>query len=357
MRPDDIQKLLGGYATGTLTEAEQQALFAAALEDQALFDTLAREESLRDLLRDPAAKAELLASLDERPRRWAWWWRPAAALAMAGVAAIAVVIVRQRAPQPPAAIVAEVRSPQPASVAPSPASPLPRPRAQAPKQQKASNAPLPAAAPSPAADSVTLAEAPKIAQPVTGVATGAVGGVIGGVPPAPAAAPLSFTTRQNLEVAAAKASVEAVRPSARALFFGAQPARARFQAASGVQTSIAQSLGLRYTVLRKEGGDFVPADPESLKPGDEVELRFTANVNGYLSLGGAEPVALTAMQPYTTAPFPIERDEVKVVFAPQPRTEVTGAAALTTEVDGRDTYVVSALPAPAIGFTISMKRK
>ena len=34
MNRDAIQKLLGGYATGTLTPEEQQALFAAALDDQ-----------------------------------------------------------------------------------------------------------------------------------------------------------------------------------------------------------------------------------------------------------------------------------------------------------------------------------
>ena len=44
MSPEDIKKLLGGYATGTLTTEEQQALFAAALEDQELFDSLAREQ-------------------------------------------------------------------------------------------------------------------------------------------------------------------------------------------------------------------------------------------------------------------------------------------------------------------------
>jgi len=55
MSPEDIKKLLGGYATDTLTTEERQALFAAALEDQELFDALAREQSLRDLLRDPAA--------------------------------------------------------------------------------------------------------------------------------------------------------------------------------------------------------------------------------------------------------------------------------------------------------------
>src|SRR5206468_3065536 len=79
MSRDDIQKLLGGYATGTLTPEEQQALFEAALDDQDLFDQLAREQALRDLLCDPAAKAHLLIAIDSKPPRWwAGWWRPAA---------------------------------------------------------------------------------------------------------------------------------------------------------------------------------------------------------------------------------------------------------------------------------------
>ena len=100
MSPEDIKKLLGGYATGTLTTEEQQALFAAALEDQELFDALAREQSLRDLLRDPAARAELLSALEAPATRpvgfWQWLRRPVVAgLATAGVAAIAIVAVWQ----------------------------------------------------------------------------------------------------------------------------------------------------------------------------------------------------------------------------------------------------------------------
>src|ERR1019366_7372928 len=100
MSPEDIKKLLGGYATGTLTTEEQQALFAAALEDQELFDALAREQSLRDLLRDPAARAELLSALEAPAPRpvgfWQWLRRPVVAgLATAGVAAIAIVAVWQ----------------------------------------------------------------------------------------------------------------------------------------------------------------------------------------------------------------------------------------------------------------------
>jgi hypothetical protein len=119
----DIKKLLGGYASGTLTDTEQQALFAAALEDQELFDALAGEQPLRDLLSDPAARAELLSALDTRdtPSRlggfWQWLRRPAVAgLATAGVATIAVVAVWQgtRVPSaktPAPTIVAELRSP------------------------------------------------------------------------------------------------------------------------------------------------------------------------------------------------------------------------------------------------------
>ena len=49
MTPDHIRQLLGGYATGTLTDQEKKLLFEAALEDQELFDAMAAEDSLREL--------------------------------------------------------------------------------------------------------------------------------------------------------------------------------------------------------------------------------------------------------------------------------------------------------------------
>jgi hypothetical protein len=86
MSREQVHKLIGGYATGTLTPEERQTLFEAALEDQQLFDALAREQSLRDLLRDPAAKAQLLAALGEAPATWRqraarWMWGHAVGLA------------------------------------------------------------------------------------------------------------------------------------------------------------------------------------------------------------------------------------------------------------------------------------
>src|ERR1019366_1981650 len=136
------KKLLGGYATGTLTTEEQQALFAAALEDQELFDALAREQSLRDLLRDPAARAHLLAALDEpAPAPWfRRWWMPlpaaAVAVVLATVAITANVAVRRHPASAPEVTVAKLEPPEASPVAalapPTPAEPrLPRARANA----------------------------------------------------------------------------------------------------------------------------------------------------------------------------------------------------------------------------------
>ena len=98
MSREETKKLLGGYATGTLTPEEQQALFAAALEDQELFDALANEQSLRDLMRDPAAKAQMLAALDGPASRGGWmgWMRRpwVAGLVIAGLAAVGVTVWR-----------------------------------------------------------------------------------------------------------------------------------------------------------------------------------------------------------------------------------------------------------------------
>ena len=43
----DLEKLIGGYATNTLTESERKLLFEAALEDQELFDALQQEQALK----------------------------------------------------------------------------------------------------------------------------------------------------------------------------------------------------------------------------------------------------------------------------------------------------------------------
>jgi hypothetical protein len=98
---EDIHKLMGGYATGSLSEAERKVLFEAALEDQELFDELAREQALKELLEEPGAKQRLIAGLAPKHPAGAWrkpwpWLAVAGALALA---AVTVNVVMLRPPQ------------------------------------------------------------------------------------------------------------------------------------------------------------------------------------------------------------------------------------------------------------------
>ena len=96
MKPDDVKRLIGGYATGTLTADEQRALFNAALEDQELFDALAGEQTLKAALDDAAVRRELIADLTPAPSwrdRMSAWLRPAAPIGALGALAAATVAV------------------------------------------------------------------------------------------------------------------------------------------------------------------------------------------------------------------------------------------------------------------------
>ncbi len=95
MTPEDARKLLGGYATGSLTEAERAALFEAALEDQDLCDELAGEQALKEVLDEPGARQRLIAAL-EPPTHRAWLWVTAAATV--AVAVVIGIVVSQQNP-------------------------------------------------------------------------------------------------------------------------------------------------------------------------------------------------------------------------------------------------------------------
>ncbi len=102
MTRDEAKRLLGGYATGSLTDQERQALFDAALDDQELFDELAGEEDLKEILALPGAKQRLTAALSpvamasegsmttnapEEKKKRAWWL-----FALAGVAGVSLIV-------------------------------------------------------------------------------------------------------------------------------------------------------------------------------------------------------------------------------------------------------------------------
>src|SRR5262245_55381915 len=106
MKDEDIQKLLGGYATDTLTDREQQLLSTAALHNQELFNALADEQALREFLADPASRRQLLRALHPRQpgvleRLTSWMRRPASWAVAGSVLAACVVAVAIRQSPPP----------------------------------------------------------------------------------------------------------------------------------------------------------------------------------------------------------------------------------------------------------------
>jgi hypothetical protein len=392
MNREDVQKLLGGYATGTLTPEERQALFAAALDDQELFDALAREQSLRDLLRDPAAKAQVLVALDAAPdaapdnARVPWhrygWWRPAAvAAAMAGIAVMVVVVTRKQDP-PPAAerVVAQNRGPVGGGQGPGaePGAPMARRtkplvlpnRKPAAKLPELPAPPMVAAAPLP-----TPAETPSII-----VASGHQAA-------RRLSEPARFSTPENLAVRAeqmprpifrqpgqqlgqqlgqqpgqpglrdsAAGSGGALQSrflaaNARLLFYGnpvaadaiGEKKAAKTTAANGTLASAgltavpAFHLGVRCSILRKQsGGETVEVGIETvLDAGEPIKLRIVPNDRGVLRVwepgpnGGLRTVASGTAQPLQ--PFEVSLPDYALPGGRQLYVQFTrdGQAALT----------------------------
>jgi hypothetical protein len=350
MNRDDIEKLLGGYAPGTLTPEEQQALFEAALHDQALFDQLADEQSLRDLLRDPAARAQLLASLEDQAGTpwYRRWWRPlVASAAMAAVASVGIYLVRNGAPARRPVAVAEVRLPPAPEKAPETAAALP----PAPERKR----------------EVRKAAAPK---------------------PAPAA-PLAAQGSVAVSLGAVRAS-DAAAPGARALYYAAgaseqkaaaapspgSPARPMMSMARLAQLGgapAAAHLGLKYSVLRQSAtGEFTEADPAQVQSGDTIRLRFEANDPGYLYLwdpgGNQDPPAilLERARPFETPPWRADaagRRSFRVLFARrpvQPANSPNTAGASLSEADpgAGATFVVDRgddTASQQVAFTIALE--
>ena len=114
MTREDLRKMIGAYATGTLTDAEKKELFEAALDDQEIFDELVHEQSLKEIFQQPGAKSRLIAALDDPAAPLAWWRKPlvwwlAGAVAVAVFAATWIV----ERPQPSQQIAAVESKPVP----------------------------------------------------------------------------------------------------------------------------------------------------------------------------------------------------------------------------------------------------
>jgi hypothetical protein len=329
--PGDLKKLVGGYATGTLTPEERQALFQAALEDQGLFDALAREEALRDALSDRAARARLLAALDGQPAPWwrrAWLSMPVRALAAAAALSICVLAGYRAWHSPSQPAVREVATLRPAAApaAPPAAAENRAMSAAAAKEPRARDGRLAAGA-----DAVRRnAARSRAAQPAAPTAhagaqssSGAMGSLVPGTE-APAATPVkakdaaesgppqAATQAQaqaqpgSVEAPQADNAVVVNRPEVSTERSGA--AGSNFRPARASIMALGASVGapLRWTVLRRkdggsfEPGSFIPIELADLRAGDTIELRLESALDGEVSLseggpGGADsPVLLAA---------------------------------------------------------------
>lgn len=117
------ERMLGGYATGNLSEQEKQELFSAALGDQKLFDALMDEDALKDLLEQPGAKRELIDALQPKEsvltRLRKWFGTPMAwgVTGAAATVAVVVVMLAVRSTEPHAAVQIAKQEPTPAPVA------------------------------------------------------------------------------------------------------------------------------------------------------------------------------------------------------------------------------------------------
>ena len=263
MTSDQARKLLGGYATNSLTEAEKKALFEAALDDQELFDALQQEEALKDLLADPPSRTQVQQALATPASRGSssWWsrgwlWGGLAGAVAAAVLMVAVIRSNQQ-PQYQAARLAPPAAPIPA--APIPAEPS-RPAVPAPAQPK------PRKVPAVTRDAVQTDR--ELQPPAT-----ALPAPPPPPQPAPAAVPQAQSFRQE-DVARARA----VSALSGALSAGT----------GGIVADLKAPL-LQYSLVKRdlEGTYSVPnVRPQ---PGDLVRLRVLAAVAGYLSLAQFDP--------------------------------------------------------------------
>ncbi len=324
MADRDLEKLLGGYATGTLTDAERKALLEAALEDQALFNALSDEQAVKELLDDPASRRRVLEALEKasepstagaagwRAPILAWLKRPAN-LGLAGSLATAVIAVLVVTNLPQESRVDEQRA-----RAPTMRQELGQAKSSLPEVQREEDALLvknegakgDVGGDRTAADKKAKKTSPSSAEEAVVADERVSPGDGMGQQPLEPPEPISPSARLQVAKVAPSAHPQAgkegarldrlrglrselvQRESARELFYAlaAGPTLSEVEAfgeaaglvASGLPAS--RPLGLRYSVLKREpGGNFQEIDPEGpIWPDDELRLTVEANVEGYL---------------------------------------------------------------------------
>jgi cytoskeletal protein RodZ len=339
MPREDLEKLLGGFATNTLTEEERKALFEAALTDQALFNALADEQALKELLDDPRSRRQLLASLEAKTQAKQWFqqsWSWALAGSLAAVV-LAVTLVTREAGVPPAG--PPERQEASKQQAAEPQSGDSAPPAQAKREAKARRAPAapakpsrkqderakaPASAPAPRDESSAAADAPSARKNALATA------------PTPSeGAPPSALSKEQQPVQGLVEQLQGERHARELFYAGVEPPRAPAASQSAekaelgalkektARTTLAP-LGLRYSVANQR-------------------LTIEANDSAYLYVLGRNAAgALTPLFPRKgtgaqaarvekgkryTVEAPSDISQVIIALSRQPRADLQGAPA------------------------------
>jgi hypothetical protein len=313
MKPEDIRKLLGGYAPGTLTEEERKALFEAAFSDQGLFDELANEQAFKELLEDDRARQQLLNALGEKPplaqRLKGWLGRPvswAVAGSLAAVVLLVAVFVRTGTPPKQEPVLIAKHETAPFSelerpVTPSPAAPA---RRALPKPEAFPPPPVPA----PVAE-VTAAKV-KIA-----------------------AAPLP-TLSENVEVPMVKQELRGTLADSAQVSAVSAGLAARQSARMNL---VAVSAQISYRILRADTeNSYTEVAPQTVfRSRDLLRVAFSPSESGRLTVtsagaeGSSKVVFENSVEKGTTYNVDVPPGEQKLVaiFSPQ-----TPTAAVTVEI-------------------------
>jgi hypothetical protein len=325
MPREDLEKLLGGFATNTLTEEERKALFEAALTDQALFNALADEQALKELLDDPRSRQQLLASLDAKAqaRQWfqqSWSWALAGSLAAAVLAV--TLVTRETGVPPPVQPERLQASKQQAS---EPQSGDSAPPAQAKRETKARRAPAAPAKPSLKQDERVAATAPATRDEIS-AAAGAPSARKNAPTTAPApseGAPPPALSKEQQPVQGFIEQLQGER-HARELFYGEAKELDKTAKASGKGGASLTPLGLRYSVANQR---------LTIEANDSAYLYVLGrNAAGTLiplfpGKGAGAQAARVEKGKHYTVEAPSDVSQVIIALSRQPRADLQGAPA------------------------------
>src|SRR5215472_1612360 len=302
MTNEQARKLLGGYATNSLTEAERKALFEAALDDQELFDALQQEQALKELLSDPVSRNQIQQALVQSrvspvpsATWWSRWWVWGGVAGAVTAAVLIVAVIRSNDQQkyqvarmtpPPEA---SAQRAQPASAAS--AGPDRQQLESAPR--KVIRPPRVLREPSNSVTAGSLDDRHQLESALRAVQPQAAPAPPPPPPPAPQAPPPGGqqAPQQSVQVQAAAPQVQTLmkdqleRGGERAQAAKTRTVTGAVGGAAGFLANFKQVL-LRYTLVKRDaaGAYSIPPPGVALRPGDAVRLNVSPMMAGYLSL-------------------------------------------------------------------------